>query len=322
MVIISIRKYKIPYMVKCNICGGSTKILEAREQMMGLNETFTYNQCIECGHTHLHNIPAKMDTYYDTKQYYSFVKNTTIIFRFLKIIPIYLEKLLILLNVKKSFLYSAALKSLLSIKDLNKNSTILDYGCGAGQFINELKMLGFKKPIGFDPFLTENVVLKGQLVLSNNLSLFTPTCWDIITLNHVFEHLENPVQKLIELNNHLAKHGKLLLRFPVIDSYAFEKYHSKWVQLDAPRHLNLFTRKSIKIAIEKAGNYKIISFYDDSYHFQFTGSELYMKNLSLKEHNNWLKRILSFKTYQFHFLAKKLNSKNKGDQVVIILEKI
>jgi hypothetical protein len=55
--------------------------------------------------------------------------------------------------------------------------------------------------------------------------------------------------------------------------------------------------------------------YDDSYHFQFTGSELYLKHLSLKEANNSrIKRLLSLKTYQYHFMAKKLNKQKKGDR--------
>ena len=63
--------------------------------------------------------------------------------------------------------------------------------------------------------------------------------------------------------------------------------------------------------------------YDDSFHFQFTGSELYLKNLSLRpENNNRKKRFLSLSTYRYHFLAKKLNKQNKGDQMTIILEKI
>lgn len=309
-------------MIQCNICGGSTKAFEVKEQMMGLNEVFIYNQCIECGHAHLQQIPEKMDRYYDTENYYSFVENTTIVGKVVKRLTLFLKKILIILNVKNCFLNSAPLKSLLSIKGIRKQETILDYGCGAGQFVNELNKLGFEKAKGFDPFLPKDVIKNGKVEATNNLSKINNECWNIITLNHVFEHLPNPIEKLIELNSLLCKDGKLLLRFPVIDSYAFEKYRQNWVQLDAPRHLNLFSRKSIRIAIEKAGNLKVLSFYDDSYHFQFTGSELYRKNLSLKKHNNRLKRILSLKTYQYHFLAKKLNSENRGDQVVIILEKI
>ncbi len=291
--------------------------------MMGLFETFAYHKCINCGHAYLPAVPINMSEYYNTTEYYSFKKNTGFINKSVNDIKKLLQKILVKLKIKKSFLFSSSLQSLLSVKGLNKYSAILDYGCGAGQFVNELIAAGFKNTKGFDPYLPENKNHNGELYITNNLQSFKSTRWNIITLNHVFEHLENPVEVLKILNNLLGEGGKLILRFPVIDSFAFEKYREDWVQFDAPRHLNLFTRKSIQLAVEKAGKYKIVAMYDDSYHFQFTGSELYLKKLSLApRNNNRIKRLLSLKTYQFHFLAKKLNKQQKGDQMAIILERI
>jgi hypothetical protein len=53
-----------------------TKPIQIKEQMMGLNETFVYDQCLDCGHTHLHILPGNMARYYDTKEYYSFKTNS------------------------------------------------------------------------------------------------------------------------------------------------------------------------------------------------------------------------------------------------------
>jgi predicted SAM-dependent methyltransferase len=104
--------------------------------------------------------------------------------------------------------------------------------------------------------LPADQIYKGELLLTNDLKSLKISSWDIITLNHVFEHLDNPLEILHNLNKLLSIKGKLLLRFPVIDSFAFEKYKENWVQFDAPRHVNLFTRKSIALLVEKAGNYK------------------------------------------------------------------
>jgi SAM-dependent methyltransferase len=307
-------------MVYCNICSGNTKTLRVKEQMMGLQETFIYNQCLICGHTQIESLPLNISSYYDTKEYYSFKKDIGFS-KSIKKIKLFLKKILTRLNVKKSILFSSALQSVLSIKSISKQSYILDYGCGNGQFVKELISLGFINTKGFDPYLSSN--LKEGLPLSNNLEDLQIVSWDIILLNHVFEHLENPVSALKDLQKMLSDKGKLVLRFPVIDSFAFEKYKENWVQFDAPRHLNLFTRKSIKLLIEKIGSYKIIDMYDDSFHFQFTGSELYLKKLSLSpKHNSQLKRLLSYKTYQYALKAKKLNKQAKGDQIVLILEKI
>lgn len=291
--------------------------------MLGLHEIFNYHQCIDCGHAHLSPAPENMNKYYNTGEYYSFRNKSGLAETGVKNIRRFFQQRLLSLNIKKSFLFSSALKSLLSIKGLGKHASILDYGCGAGHFVHELKSIGFSNASGFDPYLPGSTSENEEIYLTNDLNTLKNACWDIITLNHVFEHLERPVAVLQALSELLCLQGKLLLRFPIIDSFAFEKYKENWVQFDAPRHLNLFTRKSIRLAVEKSGKYKIVDMYDDSYHFQFTGSELYLKKLTLNPKNNSrLKRLLSFKTYQYHFLAKKLNKEKRGDQMVIILERI
>ncbi len=309
-------------MTNCNICEGPTKEIEVKEQMMGLKEKFIYHQCTACGHTHLEPVPADLGRYYNTKEYYSFKTNNSLAASGEKNIKRQLKQILLDLKIKNSFLFSSALKAVLSVKGINQQSNILDYGCGAGQFVEELNSLGFTNAKGYDPFLPGDASNNNGLYLTNNAAAFKTRHWDAITLNHVFEHLQDPVQVLQDLRGRLKEKGKLILRFPIIDSFAFEKYRENWVQFDAPRHLNLFTRKSIRLAVEKAGGFNIVSIYDDSFHFQFTGSELYLKKRSLHpENNNRKKRLLSLSTYRYHFLAKKLNRQSKGDQMTIILER-
>lgn len=309
-------------MISCNICGGATIPLEVREKMLGLNEKFTYQQCLTCGHTNLASIPADIGKYYDAKKYYSFKLNDSFLASIEKKIKLFLKKTTLRLGIKNIFLYSAALKAFLTVKGIHKQSEILDYGCGAGQFVDELNSLGYENTIGYDPFLQKKQIKKGKIYLTNELDELKPKRWDVITLNHVFEHLQEPIEILRNLRNLLKENGKLILRFPIIDSYAFEKYQKNWVQFDAPRHLNLFTRLSIQLAVEKSGGFSILSMYDDSFHFQFTGSELYLQNQSLHpKNNNRKKRFLSLSTYYYHFYSKKLNKQKRGDQMTIILEK-
>jgi len=293
-------------MVLCNICGGATTPIQVKEQMLGTGEYFWYYQCKECGHTHLDPLPEDLGKYYNTNEYYSFNDENSFT------------------RQSKKIRLNPALKAFLSFKNnIPKDSHILDYGCGAGHFVKELNELGYSNARGFDPFLPKDIYVGTQLYLTNNTKALGVPHWDIITLNHVFEHLADPIKELEQLKQLLRPGGKLLLRFPVIDSYAFKKYKTNWVQFDAPRHINLFTRKSIRLAVEKAGGFNIVKMYDDSFHFQFTGSELYLKNLSLQpQHNNRKKRLLSFKTYLYHFWAKKLNKQHQGDQIVIMLERI
>lgn len=281
-------------MIKCNICGSDTIQIRVKEQMLGIGEWFTYFKCIYCGHAHLENIPVDIEKYYNSKEYYSFKKSK----------PLFKS------GSFKAFRYLG----------LEKDAAILDYGCGAGQFVNELLLHGYKNTKGYDKYLPNELCAPHITRTESNIGLFYPI-WDAITLNHVIEHLDNPIETLTYLHSKLKMYGKLILRFPVIDSCAFDKYRQNWVQFDAPRHINLFTRESIKAAISKVHGLEILAIYDDSTHFQFTGSDFYEKGQSLKN-NSLIKRALSLKSYQYHFLAKRLNKSNRGDQIVVIIEKI
>ena len=307
-------------MAVCNVCGGDTTSITVKEQMIGLNEDFIYHQCKECGHTHLGKIPTDIGQYYKEENYYSFRQQKTSFARQLKKIKNVGTKKAVQLKMKNSFFLSASLNALLTIDGINTTCKILDFGCGIGKFVYELRDAGFTEAVGYDLFLKHDFQNKGSIYLTNDLKKFDKSQWDVITLNHVFEHLENPFDVLAELQNKLLPGGKIVLRLPVIDSLAYEKYKENWVQFDAPRHINLFTRKSIKLAIKKNTNFKIVNMYDDSSHFQFTGSDLYLEKKTLQpKDNNFYKRLTSIKTYYYYYLSKKLNRQNRGDQITVVL---
>lgn len=307
-------------MAVCNVCGGNTTPITVKEQMIGLKEDFIYHQCTDCGHTHLGETPNDLGKYYKEEKYYSFRKQKTPAALLLSKIKSFGTKKAVQLKIKDSFLLSPSLNALLTVKGISKASKILDFGCGIGKFVHELRAAGFTEAVGYDLFLQENFQNNGKIFLTNDLKNFGKSQWDIITLNHVFEHLENPLRMLTELQKKLLSGGKIILRIPVIDSQAYEKYKENWVQFDAPRHINLFTRKSIKLAIEKNTQFKIVNMYDDSSHFQFTGSNLYLEKKTLQpSDNNFYKRLTSIKTYYYYYLSKKLNRQNRGDQVTVVL---
>jgi SAM-dependent methyltransferase len=65
---------------------------------------------------------------------------------------------------------------------LNKQSIIIDFGCGYGRIVNELKDLGFQNVCGFDT--SKELIARGKA--ENNLSLY---------------HIENPKELLVEDNS-------------------------------------------------------------------------------------------------------------------------
>jgi len=141
--------------------------------------------------------------------------------------------------------------------------------------------------------------------------------FDLIMLHHSFEHMPNPKEVLVEIRKHINAKGTIIIRIPVGNSYAWRKYRTHWVQLDAPRHFFLHTIKSMNILANEAG-LKLHSFDYESTAFQFTGSEKYLRDIGFSEVDPLLSRK-KMKMYKKE--SKRLNQINDGDTVCFYLKK-
>ena len=97
-----------------------------------------------------------------------------------------------------------------------------------------------------------------------------------------------------------------------------------WVQLDAPRHFYLHSRKSLALLAEQAG-LTLVETIDTSDEFQFWGSEQYQQGLPLTADNShWVDKARSAYSKErisaFQDQARELNALHDGDQAVFILK--
>ncbi len=139
-------------------------------------------------------------------------------------------------------------------KHLCKNKHILDFGCGEGCFLEKIQHLA-SNVIGVElqqSFL-DNLSSKG-ITSFNSLNHVDDESIDVIFLFHVFEHLPDPVNSLLEIKKKLRKGGIVVLEVPHandfllshIKSEAFKKF-TLWSQ-----HLVLHTKKSITLMLDSA----------------------------------------------------------------------
>jgi len=82
---------------------------------------------------------------------------------------------------------------------------------------------------------------------------FDEAFFDIIMLNHVLEHLYNPLQTLMEARRILKRGGILVIQTQNIDSYQFRIFGKRWLGLSLPQHLYKFTPQTIRFTLEKVG---------------------------------------------------------------------
>ena len=127
--------------------------------------------------------------------------------------------------------------------------TILDLGCGGGEFLNSFNKKWQKFGVEPSVFASKIAAAKKHLEVRNQELLtchFPDSYFDIVTAWHVLEHLYNPKETLREMRRILKDDGVFLLSTPNTDSLGFKLAKESWFHLDAPRHLSLFNRLALK----------------------------------------------------------------------------
>ncbi len=143
--------------------------------------------------------------------------------------------------------------------------TILDIGCGTGDFLVACKNAGWtvsgiepnKKARNFTSSkLTDlNVnIFKNidALISQNNNKKF-----DIISLWHVLEHVPNLDEYISILKKLIKPNGTIIIAVPNYKSFDAKYYGKFWAAFDVPRHLWHFSKKSIQLLFAKE-NMKVV----------------------------------------------------------------
>jgi SAM-dependent methyltransferase len=191
--------------------------------------------------------------------------------------------------------------------------------------LQELQADGFTDLTGADPFIDWDLDYgPGLKILKTDLSRLDRQ-FSLIMLHHSLEHMPEPAAIFGELHRLTRSGGRLLIRIPVADSRAWRDYGVDWVQLDAPRHLYLHTRRSLELLAQKAG-FGIDRVEHDSTAFQFWGSELYRRDIPLRDVDDDGRegeaRFQPAELADFSDRAEALNASGTGDQAVFFLRRL
>lgn len=180
-------------------------------------------------------IPENLGKYYESKDYISHHQDSGSLKELL-------YKLLQKFNLK--YKKNIVQKTI----DNQQLKTILDYGCGAGEFVKfiseDFKTFGFEPNENARKFAQQKSP-KTTFISSPTLSEIEDGSLDLITLWHVFEHIENQSEILSVFHRKLKPNGKLIIAVPNHTSYDGQKYKAFWAAYDVPRHIFHFSREGM-----------------------------------------------------------------------------
>jgi len=156
------------------------------------------------------------------------------------------------------FLYSLSASIMLRfkfrvlIKHINKESLIVDFGCGKGSFLSYLKKKKYTVVGIENSKKARDKCLEKKLKTYKSINGFKENI-DIITFWHSFEHISNPGEILRQTINQSKNNLTVVIALPNHRSFDAKHYGSFWAAYDVPRHRFHYSTKGIKKLMKSHG---------------------------------------------------------------------
>ncbi|MEM3433763.1 MAG: class I SAM-dependent methyltransferase [Candidatus Methanomethyliaceae archaeon] len=153
-------------------------------------------------------------------------------------------------------LYEAAMMAVMGLS-AEKRGRLIDIGCGNGQFLALMRDLGWEV-LGVEPDVEAARVAEDTFGIKVIPSTFEEAnlpdvSADAITMNHVIEHVHDPITLLKECRRVLRPGGILVVVTPNLNSFGRRLFGASWRGWEVPRHLFIFSPRSLNMCAKRAG---------------------------------------------------------------------
>jgi 2-polyprenyl-3-methyl-5-hydroxy-6-metoxy-1,4-benzoquinol methylase len=139
----------------------------------------------------------------------------------------------------------------------NRGKNVLDVGCGLGFFLGLAREKGYT-PYGIEPSIEASKYARcesGVEVFTGSITEFAATgkMFDIVTVQHVLEHIPRPVEFIRNIRRVLANGGMLVIVVPNANSLIGNLAREKWLGFAVDEHVCHYTLKTLRLLLERCG---------------------------------------------------------------------
>lgn len=233
----------------CLVCGSEDfkDFLSAQDHYK--KDYFTLQKCSKCGFVFTNPRPSltEIGEFYTSTTYLSHTSHDKSFMR-----RIY--------RMARKYMLNKKHEMILSFTKGKTKLSILDFGCGTGDFLNFCQQKGHE----ITGYEVDDVARQRAAEINNiktfgpeNIGIIPKNSYDVITLWHVLEHVHLLNEQVDLFSKWLVKDGLLVLALPNIESYDSEIYKEHWEGLDVPRHLYHFSPSVVHSLLTKHGFEKV-----------------------------------------------------------------
>ena len=154
-----------------------------------------------------------------------------------------------IISLKKQFI-KLGYKKLLA--EIDKDATIVDFGCGGGELCNSLYEIGYRNVLAADIQKVRPKTLHSRIRYSSieEIGDCNPK---YVFARHVWEHLDNPLVALQNLATIISPDCCVVIEVPNSGS-AFRKLLARrWPGYFAPYHTIIYSEVGLKTLVERSG---------------------------------------------------------------------
>lgn len=239
-------KEKFISIKNCPVCSDNEfEVFLRGRDLFFTDELFNITRCLSCGLKFTNPIPRidLLPQYYESDNYISHSQSKSGLQN-----KIY--------HTVKNFAIQSKIRM---IKNYKSKGSLLDIGCGTGDFLKKIQKRSFST-LGVEP----NLKARTTAIEMNELTVFDKIDqlpggkkFDVITLWHVLEHIYDLKTLLFQIRKLLKEEGILIFAVPNSSSFDAKYYKEFWAAYDLPRHLYHFEKSSME-SLAKNFNLEII----------------------------------------------------------------